>query len=135
MLDNVWKKLWGRTLIIGLFIFAVYSNVGLIIRNYHLHKQVDQSQAQVDQLKIRNQKLALLISYYQSPSYQNVEARRRLGLKQPGETAYVVKGVEFPTASPNDSLESVVYKESNNRIVESVGSNFAQWMDYFNGKK
>ncbi len=134
-MESVWNQLWGKILITVLFVFAVYSNVGMIIQNYHLHQQVDQSQAQVDQMNLRNQKLSLLISYYNSPSYQNVEARRRLGLKQPDETAYVVKGVDFPTASPNDSLESVVYKETSTPAVQVTISNFSQWLDYFKGKK
>lgn len=133
MSENAWSKLWVRVLIIALFVFALYSNIGLIIQNYHISAQVDAAQSDVDRMTLRNQQLSLLLSYYQSPSYQDVEARRRLGMKRPDENVYVVNGITVPNVAPSDQLESTVY-QSTQAVVTDSESNISRWLKYFEGK-
>src|SRR5579864_2325623 len=104
MLVDRLRKSGTTLMLIALFLFAVYSNVTLMIRNYHLNQKVSALQTDVDNLSIRDQKLALLNDYYASASYQNVQARAQLQLKSPSETTLIVQGVTVPTQSLSDQL-------------------------------
>ncbi|MEX0594624.1 MAG: septum formation initiator family protein, partial [Patescibacteria group bacterium] len=99
----------GYIVLIAVFVFAIYSNVRLAKRNYSLRKTIVANQKAVDDLKRRNNKLELLLVFYQTPEYQEVEAKRRLGLKKPGETALLVNGL--PANSLAETLEDFVYRE------------------------
>mgnify|MGYP000710493379 CR=1 FL=1 len=125
--------LFSRIFIAAVFIFAIYSNVRLIIRNYHLKERVREAKNDVERLDLRNQKLSLLLSYYQSPSYQEVEARRRLGLKKPDEKAYVIKGITLPENN-NSELENTIYQEAE-VTPAPLPSNISSWWRYFSGNR
>ncbi len=114
---------------LGLFVaFAIYSNVRLIIRNNTLNERLATAKTELTEKQAKNAKLKLLIAYYESPSYQNAEARRRLGLKAPDETVLQIKGVD---ATKDDAtLEDTIYKEADPEPV-TPPSNFSRWWDYF----
>lgn len=118
-----------KVLLIGLFIFALYSNIGLIIRNHKLGQILREKKAETTDQAYDNGKLKLLIAYYQTPSYQEVEARRRLGLKKPDETAYTIKGL----ATENDQ-SSALSDNLYNDIAPAVPvpkTNIQLWWQYF----
>src|SRR5579872_6705669 len=98
MIDKTWQSFWGRLFLVALFGFSIFSNIRIAIQNYHLNQQVQAGEDKVSQMQTNNQKLSLLISYYQSPSYQDVEARYRLGMKRPDETVYTVTGLSDQNA-------------------------------------
>lgn len=127
MITTGFKTLSARLLLIGLFVFAVFSNVQRIISNYHLHERIIAAEADVTAMELKNQKLSLLMNYYQSASYQEVEARRRLGMKRPDEAAYIVKGISLPTANDDESL---VTSQTNTTTSQS---NAQKWWDYLRG--
>src|SRR5687767_7293571 len=104
------KSMLGKILLAALIVFALYSNVRLIIRNNKLQERLLSSEQELAEKDLRNKKLALLIAYYQSPSYQDVEARRRLGLKLPDETILQVRGVEY--SKDATTLEDTIYKNT-----------------------
>src|SRR5258708_5453366 len=131
MIEAIWQKLWGKIFIVALFVFAIYSNINVILQNSQLLAQVAQNQAEVDQMTLRNQKLSLLLTYYQSPSYQDVEARARLGMKRPDETVYAVKGL---SPSSNTLSDSGSIANSSDQST-SAESNFSLWLKYLSGKK
>jgi membrane-bound ClpP family serine protease len=108
--------------------FALYSNVRLIIRNNTLSERLVSAQKDLSDKEARNKKLALLIAYYESPSYQNAEARRRLNLKLPDETVLQVKGVDYTKGE--GTLEDTIYKEAE-PVPVIPPSNFSRWWDYF----
>lgn len=133
MKEGKWRQLLARIGIGALFLFAIVSNVRLIIRNYHIQERIDVAKREVERLETRNQKLNLLLSYYASPSYQEVEARRRLGLKKPDETAYIVKGIILPDNAGNE-LESTIYKEAAEPEPATAESNVGRWWQYLRGE-
>ena len=95
------KRLANYLAIGAVFAFALYSNVRIAVKNYHLRQQLADARVQIDSMKTRNEKLKLILSYYQTPSYQEVEARRRLGLKKPEETVLSVKGLNLDSKELN----------------------------------
>lgn len=124
------QKFFGKILVIILIVFAVYSNVRLIIRNNKLHERLSTTRKELEEKELRNKKMALLIAYYQSPSYQEVEARRRLGLKLPDETVMQVRGVEY--SKDGTTLEDTIYKNTD-VAPPTPPSNFSRWWGYFFG--
>ncbi len=125
---EVTRQLFGKVLLSLMIAFAVYSNIRLIIRNNTLNERLAEAQTELHDKQTKNAKLKLLIAYYESPSYQNAEARRRLGLKLPDETVLQVKGVDY--TKENGTLEETIYKEAEPAPVVPP-SNFSRWWDYF----
>lgn len=126
------RDLLVKILLGGLLVFAVYSNISLVVHNNKLGQVLREKKTETTKQASNNKKLKLLISYYQTPSYQEVEARRRLGLKKPDETVYAVRGL--PTGNtPNSTLSDNLY----NDIQPSPAApktNIQQWWEYFFGE-
>ena len=126
-----WKDLGLRAFFIAVFVFAVYSNVRAIIQNNNLTEKVHTTQKAVDDLQTKAKKFELLSLYYQSSSYQEIEARRRLGLKKADETAIIIKGITKESALNFESIDS----PSDQAVDASSQSNPSRWLDYFFAKK
>ncbi len=127
MITTQFKTLAARFLLIALFVFAVVSNVQRIISNYRLHERIKTAEAEVVEMELKNQKLSLLMNYYQSASYQEVEARRRLGMKKPDEAAYIIKGISTPSSVLD--AENTLTGET----TKKTESNARQWLNYLQG--
>ncbi len=121
------KVFLARLLLGALIVFALYSNVRLIIRNNKLNERLQAFQKELKEKEARNQKLTLLISYYQTPSYQDSEARRRLALKSPDETVMQVSGVDYNKDS--STLEDSIYKNTE-PTLPTPPTNFSRWRSY-----
>jgi len=124
------QKIIGYILVAAVFAFAIYSNIRLAIRNYELRQTVQSSKEEVEALKRRNEKLRLLLTFYETDEYQEVEAKRRLGLKRPDETAVLVSGL--PANSLADTLEDFVYREPE-PVQAPQDTNLQRWWKYIRG--
>jgi cell division protein FtsB len=122
------QRVLGKAFLALLIAFAVYSNIRLIIRNNTLNERLDQAKVDLQEKETRNAKLKLLIAYYETPSYQNAEARRRLGMKAPDETVLQIKGVDY--AKDGQTLEDTIYKEAD-PVPTVPPSNISRWWQYF----
>lgn len=95
----------SRTML-ALFIAYVLLNLGRAIRtNYHTSKQIHELKQQIALSTTQTVFLKNELVYYKSRSYQELEAKRRLGLKRPGETVVLVPSnadpaTQQPIASP-----------------------------------
>ncbi len=125
------RQFFIKAILAGLFIFAVYSNIGLIIRNHKLGQILREKKTATAQQSFNNEKLKLLIAYYQTPSYQEVEARQRLGLKKPDETVYVVKGLTTNT-DQSPALSDDLYNDIQ-PAPPAPETNIQLWWEYFFG--
>lgn len=128
MTVEVTQRFLGKIALALFVAFAVYSNVRLIIRNNTLNERLATAKTELTEKQAKNAKLKLLIAYYESPSYQNAEARRRLALKAPDETVLQVKGAT--TSKDDETLEDTIYKEAD-PIPAVPPSNISRWWDYF----
>ena len=126
------REFWLKLGLIGLFIFACYSNIQLIINNHQLGQLLTAKKAETAQETFDNQKLKLLIAYYQTPSYQEVEARRRLQLKKPGETVYAIKGLtDANLANAAGGLSDSLETDSTKPTPPTPKPNIQLWWAYF----
>ncbi len=126
------REFFIKVLLAGLFVFAISSNIQLIGRNYQLNKILSEKREVTAKQALNNQKLKSLIAYYQTPSYQEVEARRRLGLKKPDETVYIIKGLV--TSNNQSSLLSDSLYADVQPAPPIPRTNIQQWWEYFFGK-
>jgi len=94
-----------------------------IIKNYALNKQIDDLKAQTTQLQDQKDALAYNIQYYKTDSYQQREARAKLGLQLPGETVVALPTPDVVTA-PVPETEAKPAKKK---------TNMQQWFDFLAG--
>jgi len=122
---------WGTTVLVVVVIgFALYSNGLKLWENSHLNRQIRDLQEEVTQKEQRNQRLSLLINYYQTISFQETEARRRLALKKPDEKVLIVKGIV--ASNPNEQLDLNVWQVDESTSEEAVKeAGYKLWWKYF----
>lgn len=65
-----------------------------INKNYQSHRQARGIEQDIAQLNDQIRRQELLNIYYQSDTFKELEARRRLGLKRPGEKVVIVPARE-----------------------------------------
>ena len=89
----------------------------VLISNYQVNQQIAKLQAQAAKIKKDNDQLSYLIKYYNTPAYQEQQAREKLNLKKDGESV-----VALPQTDTSDVSQQVQTQKQ---------SNFKQWFDYF----
>lgn len=126
-----WKRLQLRSrdvinylFLIALAIYVVYSVVINIYQNYQTKQEIAAAQAEIEQLKLEREKLKSLLAYYDTASYQEIELRRRLLLKKPGEAVVALRGAE-PLSQPEQPSTS----ETETQPPP------LQWYDFYFGQK
>jgi len=107
-----------------LFITLLIASVGSIAKNWELQQQLNAKQTEMELLKLDVNKTRLENQYYASDEYQELEARKLLGKKLPGEVM-----IDLPNNSefaknkhPKPTLEE--------RIEARKLSNFEQWLEF-----
>lgn len=110
-----------------LFIVLLLASVGSIAKNWELQQQMNAKQAEMELLELEVNKTKLENQYFASDEYQELEARKLLGKKLPGETM-----IDLPNNSeiaknkhPKLSLDE--------RIEARKLSNFEQWLEFLFG--
>jgi cell division protein FtsB len=91
-------------------------------RNYDLNKQITDLQGQMTLLQNQRDELSYNIQYYKTDSFQEREARAKLGMQLPGEQVVVLPK---PTATPAPAVDT--------SKAAKKKSNFQQWLDFLGG--
>lgn len=94
-----------------------------IKRNYDLNTQITDLKSQIALLQDQKDQLSYNIQYYQTQSFQEREARAKLGLQMPGEQVVVLPRPSSTPAPVADATKSAKKK-----------SNFQQWLDFLGGR-
>jgi len=102
--------------------FLLYQAVSV---NFQTNRKIAELKKEIAEIEGDRESLQALIAYYQTPDFQELEARKKLGLKMPGEK---VVTVEVPEASHNQPVES-----SEDSAVNSGEPNYQKWLDYLSG--
>jgi len=104
------------------FGFLLYQAVYV---NYHTNKKIEEYSSSLAQNNDEQENLKHLIAYYQTETFQELEARKKLGLKMPGEK--VVK-VDVPEANKTPEPKKTISKE------QSQQSNPELWSEFLFGQ-
>jgi len=94
-----------------------------VIHNYNLQKQIDVLNGQIVTLGDQRDELTYNLQFYQTSSFQEREARAKLGLQKPGENVIIL-------AHPSD----IATQQAAAKPKPLTKSNFAQWLDFLRGK-
>lgn len=112
---------------------AIFYIIFLIVRvvwtNYNLRGSIKELENQIATLNQDKKDLENLNSYYQSESFKELEARKKLGLKASGEKVLVLAAT--PTAQ---NFSEELKKEKEGTAVknpENLIPNWAMWWEYF----
>lgn len=113
------------TIIIAIYIaFSwAWGALNMMDRNYKLQKELSKKQQELQLVQIESITLELQKKYYQTREYQELAARKNLGLVLPGEKVLVLP----PNTTKNNS------KESDSNVSQTKKSNFDEWMDFLSG--
>jgi len=107
-----------------------WASVQAVQRNYTLQREVDDKRREQQLTELQTEMLAYEQRYYKSREYQALEAKRRLGLAEPGEKVLVLP--------PNTAKARAADKDSTSSDIvlpqaTSTPSPFQQWMDFLFG--
>lgn len=107
-----------------------WASVQAVQRNYQLQRDVDDKRRQLALAELETETLAYEQRYYKSREYLALEAKRRLGLAEPGEKVVVLP--------PNTDAAKAL--DNNQRVINPTISSdapapppFQQWMNFLLG--
>ena len=126
-LKRYFNQYGGRLFLYFLVIYTFFMLGRSVLTNYQLQKQVKSIESSIESVKSQNKDLGNLILYYQSDSFREVEARRKLGYKKPEEKVFIVSVQKFTDFNTEVELqkESLSTKEQ-----EKKQSNLSLWWQY-----
>jgi len=116
-----------------IFVFVIYTLFLLgksLFINYELRQSIQKLNEQIATLEQQKKDLNNLILYYQSDSFKELEARRKLGLKKPGEKVYLISAT---TSAPMNFEEEMKEEQEKVSSKEKIlnKSNWSLWWDFF----
>ena len=109
---------------VGYVIFVLYQ---AIYYNFKVNQKIRELRSELNSLEQEKTKLEALIAYYKTETFQELEARKKLGLKLAGEKVVKVEVQEEGSATPTSKSETV--------SAQSNKSNWQLWLDYLLGKE
>ena len=105
-----------------------WGSINVMQRNYELQRKVDTKQRELTLAELEVQTLEFQQRYYQSSEFLELEARRSLGLANPGEKVLILP-------ENSKAAKQVGAQEQNARTAQlPEPSNMQQWLDFFSGR-
>ncbi|PID31526.1 hypothetical protein CR983_00700 [Candidatus Saccharibacteria bacterium] len=105
-----------------------WGSITMMQRNYQLQRRLDAKQRERQLVQLQVDTLAYEQKYYRSAEYQELAARSRLGLANPGEKLLVL---------PPNSQKAKEFDAQTQPAAASDApgpSNLRQWLDFLSGK-
>lgn len=94
-----------------------------VYRNWEGSQKIAALQKEIDQISAKNKNLENLILYYQTRSFKEIEARRKLGLKLQDE-----KVISVPISEEEQQEEELGAREPK---LEEIVPNHTKWWQFF----
>ena len=116
-------------ILIGSVLLLLFLGVATIRESYRgwkVDQEIQALEAQADELEGRNKRLMEIAETLNSPERMEVEARKRLGMRQPGEHVVVLEGFAASSTWQSQMQLDVVAEKP---MVSQ--SNPEQWLNYF----
>lgn len=95
-----------------------------VYQNWQTNQEIKKLKIEIETLQVENQNLQNLIAYYQTQSFKEKEARRKLGLVKPGENVVIISKEPPPSKTPAPSTTE-----------EPQKPNYRLWWEFFFEKK
>ena len=130
------NKIFPKVTKLGVFlaVFWIIFLLGKSVwQNWNLKHSIWKLNEQIAILEQQKKDLENLNMYYRSDSFKELEARKRLGLKKPGEKI-VILPAEAQTSRPNANFSEELNKEKEKVAGIATPSkipNWLLWWQYF----
>ena len=109
-------------LILALVIYSGFIVYRQIKINYETNLKIDDFMGEIDSIEVQNRNLNNLLVYYQSNTYKELEARKRLGMKKAGETIVI-------SPENTDKVEEEQAQQPIQNTTEDTIPNYQKWFD------
>ncbi len=116
-----------RMAIILAIIYVVFGISRSIWKNWQMVENIKKAQETLTALQNENKNLQNLLLYYKTDTFKELEARRQLGLKKPGESVIVIPENSDDKKSTNVTKNSNT-KESDNKTQSTT--NLEKWWHF-----
>jgi cell division protein FtsL len=116
--------------ILALILYVGYILFRQININYQTNLKIEKLKQEVSSLEKRNANLDNLLIYYQSKTYRDLEARKRIGMKKAGETALVVPENKDEEVQETEGKQTAEGRQDNQEIP-----NYLKWLNQIFGKE
>lgn len=120
----------ARSTIVVEIVVLVIIGVALakeVVHKHRIERDIAELQAKADSLQNKNSNLQTLITYFESDTFTEEQARLQLGMQRPGESVVTVLGVE--TDQP--STAGVEALAMHNVNASSMENNPQRWWNHF----
>ncbi len=116
------------------FFLLVIFYLGFILsrslwQNYRVNQDINNLEERVASLEDDNQRLKHMVLYYQTDSFREKEARRKLMMKMPGEKVLALPDVSFD--QEGDEEERIPGQKQEETIPQEP--NYQLWLRYIFG--
>lgn len=108
-----------------------WASVEAVQRNYVLQREVDDKHRQQQLIALQTENLQFEQRYYKSNEYLTLEAKRRLGLAEPGERVLILP----PNSEAVKAGDTANQSTAINPIEGPTPPPFEQWMNFLFGGK
>ena len=98
----------------------------MVWQNYQVNQQIRNLENEISEIETSNEKLSDLISYFQTETYKEQEAREKLGLVMPGEKVLV-----FPEDENKEDEGDIVSTITKEEDKEENLPNYKKWWNFF----
>jgi cell division protein FtsB len=116
-----WELVTSRAFLVvaGLAIVGIGVGVGKsMLRRMEVEREIAALQGDISSLESKNEELARLINYFQTPEFKERSDRLERGLQKPGERVVVIPGLGQGT-------------EITSTGVQASQPNWLRWFGYF----
>ncbi len=103
-----------------------WNTIQAVQKNYSFQQRVDELNQEIEQLALENEQLGYEISYLNTDTYLEQEARESLNLKKPGENVLII-----PKRSQQPSESAP--KETKGRVAQTgakIKQNLEDWRNF-----
>jgi cell division protein FtsB len=112
------KTKWATWVLLAVLALGLVGFARVYFQKHKIDKEIAKLQERADKINRDNEQLSYLIQYFNTPEYQEKQAREKLNLKKEGE--YVLG---LPESNEQD--------ENQLTASEQYSSNAKQWFNYF----
>lgn len=106
-----------------------WASVQAVQRNYSLQREVDDKRRQQQLVELQTQNLQFEQRYYKSNEYLTLEAKRRLGLAEPGEKVLVLPA----NSDAAKAIEVTPDQSDVTALSDSDQPPLEQWLNFLFG--
>jgi len=114
--------------LVGLFLFGymILAIVQVMWRNHTISLETVRLETEIAKIEQENYELGNLIAYLNTRSYQEKEARRKLGFKKPDEKVIFIPQERFLDLGVEPVLEEGLQKKE-------PATNYQKWLEFIFG--